>query len=147
MEKSSSLRLWVILNRTVRSVEDALREQVEARGLSMTEFAVLEVLLHKGALPIGEIGDRVLRTSGSMTYILDKLARRGLLRRRACEEDRRVQYAELTDDGRALIEAVYKVADDNATPTVYWMTQEFNHTARRLYDKVANVTPFIKYTR
>ncbi|MGB1752416.1 MAG: GNAT family N-acetyltransferase, partial [Paracoccaceae bacterium] len=48
---------------------------------------------------------------------------------------------------RALIEAVYKVADDNATPTVYWMTQEFNHTARRLYDKVANVTPFIKYTR
>ena len=48
---------------------------------------------------------------------------------------------------RALIEAVYRVADDNATPTVYWMTQEFNHTARRLYDKVANVTPFIKYTR
>ena len=49
--------------------------------------------------------------------------------------------------GRALIEAVYKVADDNGTPTVYWMTQEFNHTARRLYDNIASVTPFIKYTR
>ena len=49
--------------------------------------------------------------------------------------------------GRALIEAVYKAADDKGSPTVYWLTQEFNHTARRLYDNIATVTPFIKYAR
>ncbi len=49
--------------------------------------------------------------------------------------------------GRALIEAVYGVADAAGSPSVYWMTQEFNDTARRLYDRVARVTPFIKYQR
>lgn len=49
--------------------------------------------------------------------------------------------------GRALIEAVYAAADDEGAPAVYWLTQEFNHTARRLYDRVARVTPFIRYNR
>jgi GNAT superfamily N-acetyltransferase len=49
--------------------------------------------------------------------------------------------------GRALIEAVYAEADRRGTPSVYWLTQEFNHPARRLYDQVAKVTPFVKYTR
>jgi GNAT superfamily N-acetyltransferase len=49
--------------------------------------------------------------------------------------------------GRALIEAVYAKADEAGCPSVYWLTQEFNHTARKLYDRVAKVTPFIKYSR
>lgn len=52
-----------------------------------------------------------------------------------------------TGIGRALIEAVYDAADENGTPAVYWMTQDFNETARRLYDRIAQVTPFIKYQR
>ena len=48
--------------------------------------------------------------------------------------------------GRALIEAVYRVAIDEGRTEVYWLTQEFNHTARKLYDAVATRTPFIKYT-
>lgn len=49
--------------------------------------------------------------------------------------------------GRALIEAVYRAADDNGTPSVYWMTQEFNAEARKLYDRIGTLTPFIKYQR
>lgn len=49
--------------------------------------------------------------------------------------------------GRALIEAVYAAADQRGADQVYWLTQEFNATARRLYDQVAKVTPFIKYRR
>ncbi|TWG97999.1 ribosomal protein S18 acetylase RimI-like enzyme [Mesorhizobium sp. J18] len=49
--------------------------------------------------------------------------------------------------GRALIEAVYAEADRLGAGAVYWTTQEFNHTARRLYDRVARKTPFIKYQR
>ena len=48
---------------------------------------------------------------------------------------------------KALIQAVYKVADKNGTSSVYWMTQEFNHDARKLYEQVASLTPFIKYQR
>jgi len=49
--------------------------------------------------------------------------------------------------GRALIKAVYDAADEHGTDQVYWLTQDFNKTARTLYDKVANKTPFIKYAR
>jgi GNAT superfamily N-acetyltransferase len=49
--------------------------------------------------------------------------------------------------GRALIEAVYEKADDHGCCQVYWLTQDFNEAGRRLYDKVAKVTPFIKYQR
>jgi GNAT superfamily N-acetyltransferase len=49
--------------------------------------------------------------------------------------------------GRALIEAVYAQADSDGCPSVYWMTQEFNATARKLYDRIATLTPFIKYSR
>ena len=49
--------------------------------------------------------------------------------------------------GRALIQSVYDVADKNGTPSVYWLTQDFNTTARLLYDRIATQTPFIKYQR
>ena len=52
-----------------------------------------------------------------------------------------------TGVGRALIEAVYEAADQAGTPKVYWLTQEFNKTARRLYDRVAKLSPFIRYDR
>lgn len=106
-ETDSSLKLWVVMNHAYRSIEDRLQEQVEAHGVSFSEFAVLEVLLHKGPLPIGDVGDHVLLTSGSMTYVVDKLEEEGLIRRRHCEEDRRIIYAELTGQGRELIEEVF----------------------------------------
>lgn len=49
--------------------------------------------------------------------------------------------------GRALIEAVYEKADAAGAANVYWMTQDFNETARKLYDRIAKLTPFIKYQR
>ena len=49
--------------------------------------------------------------------------------------------------GRALIEAVYAAADAAGAPSVYWLTQDFNADARKLYDRIGTVTPFIKYTR
>lgn len=52
-----------------------------------------------------------------------------------------------TGAGRALIEAVYRAADANGTPAVYWLTQDFNTQARQLYDRIAKVSPFIRYNR
>ena len=52
-----------------------------------------------------------------------------------------------TGVGRALIEAVYAAADAHGAGSVYWMTQDFNHTARRLYDRIGVKTPFIEYNR
>jgi MarR family 2-MHQ and catechol resistance regulon transcriptional repressor len=76
-------------------------------GLGMTEFAVLEVLYHKGALPLGEIRDRILVTGASTTYVVKRLERRGLVRRKACAEDDRKVLGDLTPKGRKLIQEVF----------------------------------------
>ena len=52
-----------------------------------------------------------------------------------------------TGVGRALIEAVYSAADAKGVPRVYWLTQDFNTTARKLYDRIGKLSPFIKYDR
>lgn len=49
--------------------------------------------------------------------------------------------------GRALIESVYAQADAAGAPAVYWLTQDFNHQARQLYDRVGQATPFMRYIR
>lgn len=106
-ETRAALHLWIAMNRATGSISEHLHRQVEAHELTLREFGVLEVLLHKGALPIGEIGELVLLARSSMTYVIDKLEERGLLQRRRSEEDRRALLVELTPKGRAKIEAVF----------------------------------------
>jgi MarR family 2-MHQ and catechol resistance regulon transcriptional repressor len=67
----------------------------------------LEVLYHKGALALGDIRDRILVIGASTTYVVKKLEERGLMRRRACAEDQRVVFGELTAKGRAVIDKVF----------------------------------------
>lgn len=95
------------MNRTAGSIQEHLHRQVEKHDLTLTEFGVLEALLHQGPLTHGDIADRVLLANSSMTYVVDKLEDRGLLRRRQSEEDRRVKLAELTTEGRTTIEAAF----------------------------------------
>ena len=68
---------------------------------------VLEVLLHKGPLTISAIGEKVLLASASMTSAIDRLEKRGLVRRKTCDSDRRIRFVELTDCGKAFIEEIY----------------------------------------
>ncbi|PXA05387.1 MarR family transcriptional regulator [Coraliomargarita sinensis] len=70
---------------------------------SLTDFAVLEVLLHKGSLPVNTIGEKVLLTSGSITTAVDRLERKGLVKREKSELDRRVVLVHLSESGRELI--------------------------------------------
>ena len=106
-DRELSLKLWVVLARAFRALAERSRRDVERHELMGSEFAVLEALYHKGDLPIGELGDRVLLTSGSMTYVIDKLARRVLLTRRRCAQDQRVRYAAISAAGRRLMASIF----------------------------------------
>src|SRR5205807_2347513 len=76
-------------------------------GLGTTEFGVLEVLYHKGELPVCEVQRRILVESSSTTYVVDKLCDRGLVRRRPSAADRRVTLLALTPPGRRLIARIF----------------------------------------
>ncbi|TLS49502.1 MarR family transcriptional regulator [Paenibacillus antri] len=102
-----SLRLFRVLNRAFRSVSEHSTRDIKTYGLNPTEFAVLELLYHKGPIPLQQIGSRLLILSGGVTYTVDKLEKAGYVRRRNCAEDRRVTYAEVTEEGNRLMESIF----------------------------------------
>jgi MarR family transcriptional regulator, 2-MHQ and catechol-resistance regulon repressor len=106
-DRKATLHLIIALGRALQALERGVRPHMAQFGLGMTEFAVLEVLLHKGALPLGEIRDRILVTGASTTYVVKRLESRGLLRRMACAGDDRKVLGELTPKGRRLIQEVF----------------------------------------
>lgn len=107
MEESQTLKTVTVLLRASQSLQDMVRRDMATYGLNATEFSVLELLYHKGDQPIQTIGKRVLLTSGSMTYVIDRLEAKGYLERRACPTDRRVTYAALTDEGYTLMNRLF----------------------------------------
>lgn len=98
-----ALKSLTVLLRSSQSIEEVLRKDMQKYGLNMTEFAVLELLYHKGDQPIQKIGEKILITSGSITYVVDKLEKKQLISRKDCPNDRRVIYASLTEEGIQLM--------------------------------------------
>ncbi len=102
-----SLKLFVVLNRALQSVEKRVAQDIKSYNLNLTEFSVLELLYSRGDQPIQKIGQKVLLASSSITYVVDKLEEKKLLRRRACDQDRRVTHATLTDEGKKLMDDIF----------------------------------------
>lgn len=106
-ETELSLKLLIVLSRANRAVMDRVTEDIRSHGLNPTEFAVLELLYHKGDQPIQHIGKKVLLASGSITYVVDKLEGKKLLERKACPKDRRVTHAVITEKGKELMAEIF----------------------------------------
>ncbi|MCC5850246.1 MAG: MarR family transcriptional regulator [Verrucomicrobia bacterium] len=107
-EEERAARLRVVLWRANKAVDQVETVRLKARGLCMSDFAILEVLLHKGPLPVNTIGQKVLLTSGSITVAVRRLEDRGLLTKEVDALDRRIARVSLTEAGRELIERDYK---------------------------------------
>jgi MarR family transcriptional regulator, 2-MHQ and catechol-resistance regulon repressor len=99
-------RLWLVLARAYSSMVNYIEGSM-TQGMGVSDFMVLEVLLHKGPLTISAIGEKVLLASASMTSAIDRLEKRELVRRRNCSSDRRIRYVDLTSEGKVFIEEVY----------------------------------------
>ncbi|WP_075983472.1 MarR family winged helix-turn-helix transcriptional regulator [Bacillus massilinigeriensis] len=106
-EVSQSLKLFIVLSRAYRALNENVNKLIQTYGLNPTEFAVLELLYHKGDQPLQQIGEKILLASGSITYVVDKLEQKGLLNRVACPNDRRVTYAQISEEGKKFIEDVF----------------------------------------
>ena len=112
------LKLWVVLARAFDSVDRHSRASIARFGLGTTEFGVLEVLYHKGELPVCDVQRRILVESSSTTYVVDKLVKRGLVRRRHSQADRREVLLTLTPAGRRLIQTIFPTHADTMRQAV-----------------------------
>jgi MarR family transcriptional regulator, 2-MHQ and catechol-resistance regulon repressor len=104
---SQSLKLFIVLSRAYKAINEHVNKVIQASGLNPTEFAVLELLYHKGDQPMQQIGGKILLASGSITYVVDKLEQKGLLIRIACPNDRRVTFAQITEKGKDFIQEIF----------------------------------------
>lgn len=121
---SLSLKLFVILSKAYRVIMEQAVKDMKRHGLSETEFAMLELLYHKGKIPMQQMGEKLLITSGGITHTADKLENKGLLRRVACPSDRRVTYAEITEQGNRMFHEIFPAHQKVIESTMTGLTDE-----------------------
>jgi MarR family 2-MHQ and catechol resistance regulon transcriptional repressor len=103
----SAVHTWLVLMKAHRVLERHAKRSIEALDMCLSDFAILEALLHKGPQPVSELGRRIDLTSGSMTTAIDRLETRKLVARADHATDRRAWLIHLTPAGEALITRVF----------------------------------------
>src|SRR6266852_3213565 len=109
MQDTSGVHVWLVLVKAFHALAAHAEESLNLSrtGLGDSDFRVLEVLLHKGPLPVNTIGPKVWLTTGSISVAVDRLEKTALVKRKNTD-DRRVRLVELTAKGRALISKTFR---------------------------------------
>lgn len=135
-KQDSSLKLFVVLAKAYRAIIEQAEMDIKSKGLNLTDFAVLELLFHRGKQPMQKIGDKILMTSGSITYIVNKLEKKGYLVREASPNDRRVTYASISDQGRELLNSIFPAHWEKLKTIMNGLNDEEKDTAIELLKKL-----------
>jgi MarR family transcriptional regulator, 2-MHQ and catechol-resistance regulon repressor len=99
---------WLVMMKAMQAITRYAQANLEETGLGLSDFAVLEALLHKGPLPVNVIGPKVNLTPGSISVAVDRLVSKGLVSRTECPEDRRVRIVALTPRGESVIRPIFR---------------------------------------
>lgn len=134
--RNDSLDLYIALSRASEWVNAHGDRDIRKHGLNRTEFGVLELLYHKGAQAIQQIGSKVLMSSGNITYVVDKLVKKEFVTRNTSTEDRRLIFAEITDKGKQFIEDVFPKHAEVIENAVAGLTDEEKKLASQLLKKL-----------
>jgi MarR family transcriptional regulator, 2-MHQ and catechol-resistance regulon repressor len=136
MTSKCSNQPFLMLMQTSRAIQERIRDDMAKNKLTITEFAVLEVLFHKGKQTIQQLANSVLISSGSMTYVIDKLEQKAFLKRNACPEDRRVIHITLIENGLELMNNIMPKHEEFVDFTFDSLTSNEKEDLVRLLKKV-----------
>ena len=134
MKTGPHIRL--VLWKAAKAVEKVDKASIAQTGLGLSDFAIMEALLHKGALPINQIGEKVLLTSGSMTAAINRLQKGGLVKRVRDPSDGRYFHVHLTKSGRKIIRDAYRNHQQNLEKIAEILTDEERMELVRLLKKI-----------
>jgi MarR family 2-MHQ and catechol resistance regulon transcriptional repressor len=127
-----------MLMQTSKAIQERIRDEMSKNKLSITEFSVLEVLFYQGKQTIQQIGNRILISSGSMTYVIDKLEQKGIIKRNDCREDRRVIHITLTAEGMEMLENIMPKYQDIVDSIFGDLTDDESELLVNSLNKVSN---------
>jgi MarR family 2-MHQ and catechol resistance regulon transcriptional repressor len=105
---SKALHAWLIMLKAWQSMSRYVLPTLVAEGLGESDFRVLEVLLHKGAMPVNAIGPKVYLNPGSVSVAVDRLHKKGFVSRVESSRDRRVRTVSLTEKGRQMFVPLFR---------------------------------------
>ena len=131
-----SLKLFIVLSRAHKAITEQTNHFFQTHGVNPTEFAVLELLYHKGQQPLQKIGGKILLASGSITYVIDKLEKRGFITRVNCPTDRRVTYAAISPEGKEFMSEIFPEHEKNLHELTNALTTEEKDQAIELMKKL-----------
>jgi len=103
----TNLKLVIAMARGYNNAFGKIEKNVKSFGLTLSEFGVLEFLYHKGDQPIQEIAKKILVTSGTITYVINKLIEKNFVERKQCTNDKRIFYIHLTKKGERKIAEIF----------------------------------------
>ena len=135
-EVAQSLKLFIVLSRANKAIHECTNAFFQSKGLNPTEFAVLELLFHKGRQPLQKIGNKILLASGSITYVVDKLEKRGYIHRVSCPSDRRVTFAEITPEGNDFMSELFPQHEKQLLEIMNVLSSEEKEQAIQLLKKL-----------
>jgi len=99
---------WLVMIKAMQAITRYAVADLEKSGLGDSDFRVLEVLLHKGPLPVNVIGPKVNLTPGSISVAVDRLVAKGLVGRAESAQDRRIRMVALTPRGKSVITPIFR---------------------------------------
>ena len=131
-----ALDAFIGIKRTNEMLNQAVRKDVAQHGLKVNEFAVLELLYHKGPQVTQDIKEKILVANSSTTYIIDKLCEKGLTYRQAWDQDKRVIYTHLTPKGHDLIVSIVPSHQEMITNLFTHLSDQEIQTLKLLLKKM-----------
>ena len=107
LNETSAAALWVVLARAFRSMQTFVERSIAALDIGLSDFMILEALLHKGPMAMSALCEAVLLANASMTAAVDRLEEKRFVERSADKQDRRVRLVQLTPEGTAVIKRLF----------------------------------------
>ncbi|MBU3142912.1 MarR family winged helix-turn-helix transcriptional regulator [Clostridium sp. CF012] len=134
-----NLKTLIALSRCTQNVHKTEYKTIKAGGLTVSQFAVLEILYHKGDLRVCEIIDKILSTGGNMTVVIDNLVKVNLVKRCTDPKDRRVNLISITEEGKSLMSNIFPKHLENINEIFSKLTSEEKKNLISLLKKLSGV--------
>lgn len=138
-EKNSDIHLQIILQKAVKSINNKIGKDFKEKGITVSQFSVLDVLYTKGEMRVCELIEKALSTSGNITVVIKNMEQKGWLYKKTCPTDKRAFLVGLTDEGKKLFETLLPEHRNEIKNTYSILSSEEKQELIRILRKFKNI--------
>ena len=138
-EKNSDIHLQIILQKAVKSINNKIGKDFREKGITVSQFSVLDVLYTKREMRVCELIEKALSTSGNITVVIKNMEQKGWLYKKTCPTDKRAFLVGLTDEGKKLFETLLPEHRNEIKNTYSILSSEEKQELIRILRKFKNI--------